>query len=108
MNMGYRMYFGAVAGCLLLLGQVYATGKITKLQVSGGTAQLTIESSDAERYQVQCCSNLISGVWVDVGASFLELTNSTTRAFDASAPRCYFRVVKVAPVSAPPPPPPLG
>jgi hypothetical protein len=108
--MRIRVFFMAVAACLLWSRPVGADGRITTIKVVDGKVDLTIATTIGEYYQVQCSTNLAEAGWVDAGEKFVAEINLTQRLLDAEASSCLFRVVvledPINPDSPPPPPPP--
>ncbi|MCF7817130.1 MAG: hypothetical protein K9M54_04545 [Kiritimatiellales bacterium] len=104
-------FSAALALCLIGAGEAVASGKITKVDPQAGSIELTIQTTPGDSYQMQCRPSLVSGDWVDLETVFVANASSTIKTVDASASKCYFRVVKImeqpiGPGGDPPPPPP--
>jgi hypothetical protein len=119
MNHVSSVYSKVISVCFLLVINVMASGRIRHIQVVDGGLELTVETTAAEQYQVQCCTNLVAGSWIDIGPGFMAASTNTVRKMDAEASSCWYRVVieETAGVEEPtdpdsppdlPPPPPNG
>ncbi|MDH3982047.1 MAG: hypothetical protein OES84_04005 [Kiritimatiellaceae bacterium] len=107
--------FGVLSALLLVINQVGASGMITALRKNNVNMDLTINTTAAERYIVQCTTNLIDTSWSDI-KEFQANDDVTIESVSSTAASCYFRVVKSddqsvaenpdTPPSPPPPPPP--
>lgn len=93
--MNVKRGFLAFCACVLLAGSTaWASGKIMRIEKE--TAQLELKTwlIVGNKYQLQCSTNLVSGIWTDVGEQFTAGLTSTNLTVEAEAARCWFRVVQ--------------
>lgn len=93
-----------------IAAQALADGTITQITAHDGQLDLTIRITPGEDYDLQCTTNLTSGIWQDISSLYSASLSETNVTLDIEADHCWFRVVEgttVEPIppSSPPPPP---
>lgn len=105
-----RIIIAVIAATLSLWATAWADGTIMKVKKVERKLDLKTWTVIGNKYQLQCTTNLTSGVWEDVGVEFTADLTTTNLAVNTEADSCWFRVVEkkvahAAPTSPPNPPP---
>jgi hypothetical protein len=91
----YRKSFILIGPALgLFLLTAFADGTITDVQPIGKELHLSVRTSADNIYQLQCTTNLLSDVWLNVGEEITAVSGSTNLIVSAEADRCWFRVLE--------------
>lgn len=86
--------------------QALADGTITQITVRDGQLDLTIQITPGEDYDLQCTTNLTSGIWQDIDSLYSESLSETNLTLDIDADHCWYRVVEQTTAEPIPPSPP--
>lgn len=110
--MQIRKYLPALCAAAVLAGSTaWASGRIMTLKSVSAELDLFTWMIVDHTYQLQCTSNLTSGVWIDLGDEFTAAATTTNLLVGTEAPSCWFRVVETEKAldgpTSPPEPHPL-
>ena len=103
-------FFILLATAAMMSSGVWAGGHIMTTKPENKKLKLKTWTVIGYKYQLQCCTNLTSGVWQDLGEEFTADETSTNLTVNAESSSCWFRVVEKktalsGPTSPPTPPP---
>lgn len=103
----------AFCAAVLLAGSTaWASGKILSVNKESVGLSLKTWMIVGHKYQLQCSTNLVSGIWIDVDEEFTSDLTLTNLMVDAESKQCWFRVVEqktdLSGPTTPPEAPPQG
>ncbi|MBN2161643.1 MAG: hypothetical protein JXR25_17400 [Pontiellaceae bacterium] len=94
-RIGRRILPFVAAAVLLGATPVYASGRITAIDVRESEIEFQVETTEGQNYQLQCCGVLRDESWSNIGTEFTAETNLSTLVATPESVGCYFRVIKV-------------
>lgn len=89
-----RMIFAVSVATLSFLTTVLASGKIMKIKPKKSEVDLKTWMVVGNEYQLQCTTNLASGVWTDVDEQITASQTTSNLTVETGAKVCWFRVVE--------------